>query len=119
MSLEDGAAGIRQLLSLPQPPDAIFSSGDFTAVGALEALKENGLRVPQDVALVGFGNETFSSLTEPKLTTIDQRSEEMGGAAMRLLLETIQNDTLPRTPRKIVLRPELLARASSGQSVVA
>ncbi|MBF9141143.1 LacI family DNA-binding transcriptional regulator [Hymenobacter properus] len=113
MSLEDGAAGIRQLLDLPQPPDAIFSSGDFTAVGALDALKEKGLRVPQDVALVGFGNETFSSLTEPKLTTIDQRCEEMGGAAIRLLLEMIQHDTQTRTPRKIVLRPELLKRASS------
>ncbi|OGX83148.1 hypothetical protein BEN47_17865 [Hymenobacter lapidarius] len=114
MSLEDGPAGIRHLLALPQPPDAIFSSGDFTAVGALRALKQHGLRVPQDVALAGFGNETFSSLTDPMLTTVDQHCEEMGGAAVRLLLEMIQERTRQWSPRKIVLQPRVLVRESSA-----
>lgn len=113
MSLNDGPAGVRQLLALPQPPDAIFSSGDFTAVGALQALKQHGLRVPEDMALAGFGNETFSSLTDPMLSTIDQHCEEMGGAAVRLLLEMIQERSRQLSPRKIVLQPRLLARESS------
>ncbi|MBD2722046.1 MULTISPECIES: LacI family DNA-binding transcriptional regulator [Hymenobacter] len=115
MSLADGAVSVRQLLALPERPDAIFSAGDFTAVGALQALKEHGLRVPHDVALGGFGNETFSSLTEPQLTTIDQQCEEMGGAAVRLLLEMVQQAGHRLAPRKIVLEPHLLMRESSGR----
>jgi LacI family transcriptional regulator len=119
MSLEDGAAGIRQLLALTERPDALFSAGDFTAVGALQALKAEGLRVPHDVALSGFGNETFSSLTEPKLTTVDQQCVEMGGAAVRLLLEMVRDKGARLLPRKIVLAPQLLARESSGSRVEA
>ncbi|UOQ96828.1 LacI family transcriptional regulator [Hymenobacter sp. 5317J-9] len=115
MSLADGDVSVRQLLALPRRPDAIFSAGDFTAVGALQALKEHGLRVPQDVALSGFGNETFSSLTEPQLTTIDQQCEEMGGAAVRLLLEMVQQTGHRQAPRKVVLEPHLLMRESSGK----
>lgn len=114
MSLDDGPVGIRHLLALEQRPDAIFSAGDFTAVGALQALKKQGLRVPEDMALAGFGNETFSSLTDPMLSTVDQLCEEMGGAAVRLLLEMIQERTRQLSPRKIVLQPKLLKRESSG-----
>lgn len=113
MSLNDGTVGIQQLLALSQPPDAIFSSGDFTAVGALQALKKRGLQVPHDVALSGFGNETFSSLTEPQLTTVDQQCEEMGGTAVRLLLEMVQATGHRLPPRKIVLAPRLMLRESS------
>lgn len=113
MALEDGSAAMKQLLALPQRPDAVFSASDFAAVGALQVLKEHQLRIPQDVALAGFSNETFTALTEPRLTTVDQRCEEMGRAAMRLLLEMVQERTRQPSPRKIVLQPELLARESS------
>ena len=113
MKMEDGSRAMRQLLALPQRPDAVFSASDFAAVGALQVLKEHRLRIPFDLALVGFSNETFTSLTEPMLTTIDQRCEEMGGAAVRLLLEMVQARGRPLSPRKIVLQPELLVRESS------
>jgi LacI family transcriptional regulator len=113
MTLEDGIQGMKQLLDLPQRPDAVFSASDFSAVGALQVLKEHHLRIPKDIALSGFSNETFASLTEPKLTSVDQHCEEMGGAAVRLLLELVQERNRQLAPRKIVLQPQLLPRESS------
>ena len=113
MKIEDGSAAMKQLLALPVRPDAVFSASDFSAVGALQVLKEHGLRVPADVALAGFSNETFTSLTEPRLTSVDQHCEEMGRAAMRLLLEMVHERGRQLSPRKIVLQPELLLRESS------
>ena len=113
MRLEDGARGMEQLLRLPQRPDAVFSASDITAVGALQVLRRRGLRVPQDVALAGFSNELFSSFTEPMLTTVDQRCEQMGQAAARLLLEILGEKRLNVSPRRVLLQPDLLVRASS------
>ena len=113
MTLEDGIAGMEQMLALPQPPDAVFSASDFSVVGALQALKRHGLRVPEDVALAGFSNETFTSLTEPMLTSVDQRCEQMGQSAVRLFLEMLQEQSSKFSPRRIVLQPDLLVRASS------
>ena len=90
MKMEDGITGMRRLLQLPKPSDAIFSANDFTLVGVLEVLKEHGLRVPEDIGLLGFSNEIFSRLTEPKLTSIDQHCELMGRSATRLLLQTME-----------------------------
>ncbi|WP_210520995.1 LacI family DNA-binding transcriptional regulator [Hymenobacter terricola] len=110
---EDGDVGMKQLLALPQPPDAVFSASDFTIVGAMLVLKQRKLRIPEDVALAGFSNESFTSLTEPNLTSVDQCCEEMGQAAMRLLLEMVQDRNHDRPPRKIVIQPKLMTRASS------
>ena len=113
MKIEDGVAGMQQLLALPQRPDAIFSASDFTLIGALDVLKEQGLRVPEDVGLVGFSNELFSRLTEPKLTSVDQHCELMGQTATRLLLEIMHTQGQPFAHRHVVLQPNLLVRASS------
>jgi LacI family transcriptional regulator len=101
------------LLATPNPPDGVFAAGDYGALGALQEVHRQGLRVPQDVAIAGFSNETFTVVTEPSLTTIDQRCEEMGQAAVRLLLELIEADGRPFAPRQVSLRPELLVRNSS------
>ncbi len=113
MRLEDGARGMEQLLKLPVPPDAVFSASDFSAVGALQVLKKRGLRVPQDVALTGFSNEMFTAFTEPLLTTVDQRCEQMGQAAVRLLLEILGEKRQNVSPRRVLLQPDLLIRGSS------
>jgi LacI family transcriptional regulator len=76
-------------------------------------LKERGLRIPQDIALAGFSNESFCSLTEPRLTSVDQCCEPMGQAAMHLLLEMVQERGHDMAPRKIVIQPELMMRESS------
>jgi LacI family transcriptional regulator len=113
MDMPDGRAAMQLLLTLPHPPDAVFSGSDFSAAGALEVLTERGLRVPQDIGLVGFSNEVFGRLTLPRLTSIDQHCELMGRTATRLLLELLDEREPPGAPRHVVLQPELLVRASS------
>ncbi|RZL16535.1 MAG: LacI family transcriptional regulator, partial [Hymenobacter sp.] len=82
-----GAAHMHQLLALPGgPPDAIFSASDAAVVGALQVLKERGLRIPGDVALAGFSNAEFTAFTDPPLTTVDQCSQQMGREAVQQLL---------------------------------
>lgn len=117
MALEQGAEGMRQLLAMPNPPDAVFAAGDYSALGAMQEAKRQGLRVPEDIAISGFSNEAFTVITEPTITTIDQRCEEMGQAAVRLLLEVIEADGRPFAPRQVALRPELLVRKSSVRHV--
>ena len=115
MKLADGEAGMRQLLSLPlaDRPDALFSASDFSAVGAMQVLKENGLRIPQDMALAGFSNETFASFTEPRISSVDQRCEQMGQETVRLFLEILAAQPGHFEPRRIVLEPEVIIRESS------
>jgi LacI family transcriptional regulator len=113
MTIEDGKVAMRQLLALPSPPDAVFSGSDFSAVGALEVLNERGLRVPQDMGLVGFSNELFSRLTVPQITSIDQHCELMGRSATRLLLQIMEEREPHFAPRHVVLQPDLFVRASS------
>lgn len=113
MKMEDGSAGMVQLLALPQRPDAVFSGSDFSAAGALQVLHERGLRVPEDIGLVGFSNELFSRLMVPMLTSIDQHCELMGRAATRLLLQIMEEQSQQGAPQHIVLQPDLFVRASS------
>lgn len=113
MTQEEGMEGMKQLLRLPNPPDAVFSASDFSAVGALQVLKERGIRVPHDIALAGFSNETFTSLTEPRITSVDQHCEQMGQSAVRLFLDIMGDTTGRFSPRRIVLQPEVLLRESS------
>ncbi|WBO85220.1 LacI family DNA-binding transcriptional regulator [Hymenobacter yonginensis] len=115
MKLADGTAGMAQLLALPpaQRPDGLFSASDFSLVGALQTLKAHGLQVPQDMLLAGFSNEIFTSFTEPRLTSVDQRCEQMGQEAVRLFLEILEVGTVEHQPRRVVLPPQLLPRESS------
>ncbi|UYZ59666.1 LacI family DNA-binding transcriptional regulator [Hymenobacter latericus] len=115
LSMQDGHDGMEQLLQQAPQLDAVFAANDLSLVGAMQVLKQHGLRVPNNVALAGFSNELFSSLTEPQLTSVDQRCEEMGRTAVHLLLELMaqnENDEKP-TGRQITLQPELLIRESS------
>ena len=114
MRVEDGAQGMEKLLALPAPPDAVFSASDFSAMGAMQVIKARKLRVPADIALTGFSNEMFTSFTEPMLTTIDQRCEQMGQSAVRLFLELREEQAGQFSPRRIMLQPDLLVRGSSA-----
>ena len=102
LQLAAGAAGMRHLLRLPSPPDAVFSSNDLAIMGAMQVLKEHQLRIPEDVALAGFGNADFTALTEPPLTTVDQCSRAMGSAAVQQLLGLLRPGGAP-TPPPLVL----------------
>ncbi len=104
----------QQLLALPsrQQPTAIVAISDKTALGALEALKEAGVRVPDDVALVGFDDVSESALVSPSLTTVRLPAREMGEAAVQRLAGLM--DGADTTPAKTVLYTELIVRHSSG-----
>jgi LacI family transcriptional regulator len=115
MTTEEGAQATRQLLALPTPPDAVFGAGDSVILGALQLLKIQGIQVPQAIALAGFSNEGFTAITEPRLTSVDQRCEEMGEAAVRLFLELAATPNAPFMQRQVVLQPELFIRESSLQ----
>jgi LacI family transcriptional regulator len=94
--------------------DGIFAHNDKAALGAMLAVKKNGLRIPEDVAVIGFSNWEFSSFIEPQLSSISQPGKEMGREAASLLIAQIENPnqrSLP--PQTIILRTDLIARQSS------
>lgn len=100
-----------RLLQLPEPPTAIFAANDVAAIGVLRAVKEANLRVPQDVAIVGYDGTPFTQLTEPPLSTVQQPASEMGRVATRLLIDIIEGQ-IP-AERVMKLPVQLIARASS------
>ncbi|WP_426492696.1 LacI family DNA-binding transcriptional regulator [Hymenobacter sp. 102] len=119
MTQAEAAQAMRGWLALPQPPDAVFAAGDYAALGALQEAQAQGCRVPEEIAVAGFSNEAFTLITRPTLTTVDQRCNEMGQAAVQLLLELIEAAGTPFTPRQTVLPPQLLIRESSQREAAA
>ncbi|HYC86402.1 MAG TPA: LacI family DNA-binding transcriptional regulator [Chryseosolibacter sp.] len=113
LQLDDGRASMQQLLKLKHMPDAVFSASAYGVMGALQVCKENGIKVPAQIALVGFSNEPFTSFTEPALTTVDQHSLQIGNAAAQIFLEEVASDKQRFIPQKVVLTPELIVRGSS------
>ena len=109
---EGGREGVRALLRGRERPTAIFVSNDLAAVGALDALDDHGLRVPDDVSLVGYDNIALAGLGHIDLTTIDQPRREMGESAVRLLVE--RRDGGRRRARHLVVAPSLVVRGSSA-----
>src|SRR3712207_7051402 len=93
-------------------PTAIFAANDLAAMGALSAIREAGLSVPDDISIVGYDNTYLAQLTSISLSSVDQPRREMGMLAVRLLLERIE---LQRTdPRREVLKPALISRSTSS-----
>jgi len=113
LKLEAGRELGKKLLSWDKLPDAIFSASDYGAVGAMEIFKKHGIKIPDDIALVGFSNESFTSFVEPSLTTVDQHGEKMGQIAAELFLEQMDKKDATLTQSKTVLNPELIIRESS------
>ncbi len=113
LQAEDGRNSMLQLLKLKEIPDGIFSASALSIAGAMQVLKERNIKVPEQVALVGFSNESFMLFTEPTLTAVDQHSMRMGNAAAEIFLEEMSSDRLKFIPQKIVLKPELIIRQSS------
>ncbi len=104
---------IKHLLDLPEPPDALFTINDPTAFEAMIFIKAKGLKIPEEIAVVGFSNNYGSTLIEPRLTTVAQPTHEIGQVAARLLLDQINSDASEWKPIYRVLKTELLVRGSS------
>ena len=110
---EIGFEGMKRLLSLPNPPTAIFARNDFTAIGAMSAIKEAGLRIPEDIAIVGFDDISLAVRTSPPLTTVRQPMRLEGQLAAEMLLEKIQGAN-KKSRRERILNCELIVRESTG-----
>ncbi|WP_290698740.1 LacI family DNA-binding transcriptional regulator [Lacinutrix sp.] len=113
LTLEDGRIQMKKLLTLKNCPDAIYVASDAAALGALQVLNENNIAVPDDIRLVGFGNEPFTSLVTPSITSVNQHSEQIGQIAAETFLELVQSKDLKQTLNKKILDAELIIRDSS------
>ena len=112
-SLEAGRLAVEKLLSLNPPPDAIFSSSDFAALGAIQELKARGIKIPEDFCVFGFGNEPFTRFMELSISSVDQSPLEMGKMAAIVFLEQINSTSKVKMEKKVVLNPEIHIRKSS------
>ncbi len=110
---EIGFEGMKRLLSLPNPPTAVFARNDFTAIGAMSAIKEAGLRIPEDIAIVGFDDISLAMRTSPPLTTVRQPMRLEGRLAAEMLLERIAGKER-KSRRERILNCELIVRESTG-----
>jgi LacI family transcriptional regulator len=106
-----GYIAAQRLLALPDPPDAIFAASDSLAIGAMSAIRAAGLRVPEDIAVVGFDDQPSATLADPPLTTVRQPIAELGTRAVELLLTLIEGET--KGPQHVMLPTSLVMRASA------
>jgi LacI family transcriptional regulator len=108
------AANLFLKMKVRAQPTAIFAANDDMAIGALNALVDNGLRVPKDIALVGFGDIAAASIRLLNITTIAQHPYEMGRIAAKRLVECIEKKGNYKKPFRMILEPELIIRESCG-----
>lgn len=107
---ESGYHGARNLLNMLHPPTAIFVSNDTMVIGAYKAINEKGLRIPQDISIIGFDNSFFSAYLNPPLTTIDVSFSEIGKRAAKLLIESIDREE--QSGKEEQLKSKLVVRES-------
>ena len=113
LSFEAGEAAAQLLLKMKPMPDGIFVTNDNCAVGCMLALKKAGIRIPDDMAFVGFNNDPVSRVIEPNLTTINYPGYEMGEVAAQSLINHLTGTSTIHATNTIVLRWEFMVRASS------
>ncbi|MBK0370852.1 LacI family DNA-binding transcriptional regulator [Flavobacterium agrisoli] len=113
LQIEDGRRIMASLLNRKQRPDAVYAASDNAALGALQVLLEKGIKVPEEMALVGFGNEPFSTIMKPEISTINQFSADIGKEAALAFLERIKHPEKKVMLNKIILDAALLVRNSS------
>lgn len=111
---DTGYEAMRQLLALESPPDGVFCYNDPTAMGAMQAAIEKGVRIPEDLALIGSGNVRYAKFLRVPLSTIDQQSEEIGDRAAKLAFKLMEAKSQPK-PSVVLLSPKLIVRESSAR----
>jgi LacI family transcriptional regulator len=118
VSIESGRDCMNKLLSSSKEMDAVFAVEDFTALGAMQAIKAAGKKMPEDIAIIGFANEAFGEYLTPSLSSVNQQTVHMGEEAAKLFFEGFRNgNPYNSNPRKLILKPELICRQSSIKKV--
>lgn len=112
-SAEEGVLAVQQLLSLRQPPDALFSTNDTMAISILQYFKKIGIHVPRDFGIVGFNNDPITSIIDPPITTTYNPAYEIGKHAAKLLLEHQRLNWTEKDFKTIRLDTELIIREST------
>jgi len=111
LEYQAGFQALEQLLALPDKPDAVFAISDSLAGGALACAHQRGLKVPEELAIIGFDGIPFGEITTPPLTTIAQPIHQLGVRSVQLLLERIDNPAM--TPVYEMLPWSLVQRGSA------
>jgi LacI family fructose operon transcriptional repressor len=109
--IETGYQATLKMLDAPHPPDALLTTNSLIAAGALQAIRERNLTIPDDIALVTFDETTWADLVQPPITLISQPTYEIGKIATELLLQRIADPDRPI--RQVILKGQLLVRGSS------
>jgi len=113
LSQESGAPAAAEILKMDPLPDGVFVANDNCAVGCMVALRQAGIRIPEQIAFVGFNNDPVSRVIEPNLTTINYPGYEMGEVAARNLINHLTGSANISSTNTILLRSDLVIRASS------
>lgn len=113
LSEKTGVDAAQKILKMKPRPDGVFCTNDFVAAVCMRTLKEAGIRIPQDIAVVGFNNDAIGSLVEPSLTTVNYPGTDMGEIAARNLIAHLKGSGNLQQTNTIIVRSELIVRASS------
>ncbi len=113
LSQNEGAAAAKTILKMKPLPDGVFVANDSCAIGCMLALKAEGIRIPEDIAFVGFNNDPVSNVIEPNLTTVSYSGYEMGQVAARHLISHLNGTSRIDSTNTVILRSELIIRQSS------
>lgn len=111
LTFETGAEALSQLMSLPQPPSAIFCHSDIVAIGAIHQAKKEGLKIPNDLSIIGFDDIALAQYTDPPLTTVAQPRYNIGRQAVLMLLDLLQGRVVKRN--SVLLDSQLIIREST------
>jgi len=101
----------RYIINLPQRPDAVFALNDYTAIEMMHIMKKNGIKIPEDIAFLGFNNENMCRFVEPSLSSIDHPAQDMGSAAAEILINHIRHPDLK--PENRLIKSKLVIREST------
>ena len=107
----------KELLAMKRRPDAIFTISDRMAIGAMLAIKEKGLKMPDDIGLVGFNNEPVTSLVTPSISSVEMYAAEIGKATAKLFLEMLHSNA-DMSKEEIIIKPKLFIRDSSQRIAI-
>lgn len=113
LSEQAGTKAAELILKMSSRPDAVFSANDTAAVFCMMKLKEAGIRIPTDIAFAGFNNDPISKIIEPNLTTVNYAGYDVGEAAVTTLINHLNGIASIKTTNSIILRSDLIIRASS------
>lgn len=113
LSEKSAIEAAHEILKMKPLPDGIFVTNDFKAAVCMQELKRHGIKVPEDIAIVGFNNDAISKIIDPQLTTINYPGQDMGEVSARNLINHLKGESNLSTTNRIIIKSELIVRESS------